>query len=129
MKLKEYNSENCVSLGRTHSPSISINTKTGLIRISVSAANLIGLADGDQVKFHQDEEEESDWYLEKVPSGGFAIREHTGSMIFNNTSLTRKIADSVEFQDKTGKCLVAGKPTEFQKRKLWGVLTSTLRNK
>lgn len=132
MKLKEFNAENCAGLGkRTTSPAISLDTKVGCNRINAAACSLLGLQEGDQVKFHQDQEEEADWYIEKVADGGFTVRKNnnTNALIFNSTVLAKKNAESVAFEGRSGKCLIAGKPTEFQKRKLFGVLTTGLRNK
>jgi hypothetical protein len=131
MKLKEFNTENCTGLRtRTSAPAITVDTKTGCNRINGAASELIGLSDGDQVKFHQDEDEEGDWYMEKVKDGGFELRKGPAgsTLLFNNVKLSKKIAESVAFEGRSGKCLIAGKPTEFQKRKLFGVLTSGLRN-
>lgn len=131
MKLKEFNSENCSGFSkRSSAPSIAIDTKVGCNRINREACERLGLKEGDQVKFHQDEEEEADWYIEKVSEGGFSLRKvGSGSALaFNNTALAKKIAESVAYEGRSGRCLIAGKPTEFQKRKLFGVLTSGLRN-
>jgi hypothetical protein len=131
MKLKEFNPENCIGANpRSKAPSITIDTKIGCNRINGSACELMGLSEGDQIKLHQDEDEEADWYMEKVKDGGFTLRKGPAgsSLLFNNTKLSKKIAESVAFEGRSGKCLIAGKPTEFQKRKLFGVLTSGLRN-
>jgi hypothetical protein len=129
MKLKEFNTENCCKMGRTTIPSINIDTKVGTVRLNKSASALMGISNADQVKFHQDEDEPGDWYIEKVKNGGFEVREvANGAMVFNNTAICKKIAESVEFSGRSGKCLVAGKPTELKGRTLWGVITRTLNN-
>jgi hypothetical protein len=131
MKLKEFNADNCASAPGGKSPTVALNTKTGLFRINKEACVLMDLSANDQIKFHQDEEEEGDWYIEKVKEGGFVLREKetiTKGLIFCSSHLAKKIAESVSFSGQSGNCLVAGKPTEFQKRKLFGLLTATLRN-
>ena len=132
MKLKEFNSENCSgTTKRSIAPCISIDCKVGTFRINREACELIGLKDGDQVKFLQDQEDTADWYLEKAKSGGFALRavpKTVGSLMFNNTPLSKKIAESVGFTGRSGRVLVAGRSTEFEKRKLYGILTGTLKN-
>lgn len=135
MKLKLFNSENTISIrGGGKVPSLSINQKAGLFSLNKEACTLIGLSDGDQIIIHQDEDEEADWYLEKVEEKGFVLRSKenvSSGLLFNNTALVRAIAASVEFTDNGGKALIGGTPTEMEKgkRKLWGILTTSLRNK
>jgi hypothetical protein len=131
MKLKEFNAENTIST-RTSAPVIGMNLKNGLFNINREVCDLIGLGDGDSVVFHQDQEDEQNWYLEKVKEKGFSVRKKenvTKGVIFNNTTLARAIAKSVAFEGASGRLLVAGKFTEFQRRKLWGIITTSLRNK
>lgn len=130
MKLKEYTPENC-GFSRKSSPAfVSINTKVGTISFSKEAVQMIELKDGDQVKFHQDESEESEWYVEKVKTGGFIVRtvKSAQSLMLNNSAVARNIAESVAFKGITGRCLMAGQPTEFKGRTLFGLLTSMLNN-
>lgn len=132
MKLKEFTPGNCpTSRSYSGTPTIGINVKTGLFRVSSVAKDIIGLKDGDQVILHQDDEDPINWYIEKVKDGGFILRqkESTGqALLFNNSTLAKHIAASVEFTGKSGKVIVAGEPTLFQKRKLFGLLTSYLVN-
>lgn len=133
MNLKEFTPDNCIT-GRSSSrvPSIGINTKVGMFRLNLEATELVGLKDGDQVKFHQDEDEPTNWYLEKVKEGGFVLRhkEAVGNgLLFNNMKLAKQIAESVSFTEKSGKCLLAGVPTQVNKRQLFGIITGTLRSK
>ncbi|MEJ7610646.1 MAG: hypothetical protein WKF88_05640 [Ferruginibacter sp.] len=134
MKLREYNSENTVSIrgGGVKTPSLSINQKAGLFSLNKEACALIGLTNEDKVIILQDEEETENWYLEKVKGNGFILREKenvSSGLLFNNTALVRSIAASVNFTDNGGRMLIAGSPTDLGKRKLWGLLTTGLRNK
>ncbi len=132
MKLKEFNTENTVSTrGGGTTPSIGIILKSGLFNLNQAACDLMGLKAGDQVVIHQDEEHVEDWYLEKVNSKGFVVRSKPQTqkgLLFNNTSIARQIAGSVEYNGSGGKLLIAGKATGFEKRKLWGLITIGLRN-
>lgn len=134
MKLKEFNAENLV-VQRTTTPSIGINCKTGLFNFNKAAVEQMGLKSNDQIVVHQDEEDQSCWYLERLNSKdtrkGFTIREKsnvTAGLLFNNVALAKLISESVAFTGKSGRLLVAGQPTEFNKKKLWGIITSSLRN-
>lgn len=133
MKLKEFNANNCFSSKRRSegAPCIAINVKVGLFRFNKPATELLGLDEGDQVLFHQDEEDPENWYIEKVDKNGFEVRIKAAigkGVLFNNTALARQIFSSVLFNGLSGKCLLAGQPTEFKKRKLFGLITSNLRN-
>jgi hypothetical protein len=129
MKLKEFNAEDFPNT-RTTAPAFSIDTKVGCNRLNREACELIGLKAGDKIKFLQDEEEEGDWYIEKVKEGGFVLRttKNATSLCFNSTPMAKKIADSVVFEGRSGRCLIAGQPTELNKRKLFGILTNSLKN-
>lgn len=133
MKLREFNPENCISVSqRKGQASISIDTKVGCNRITKAACETLGLKAGDCIVFHQDETDTENWYLEKVKSGGFELRENdkiTSGLLFNSVALARKIAESVDFTERSGRILIAGQPTDFQKKKLFGLITSSLRNK
>jgi len=129
MKLKEFNAENTKTSrgGGSKTPSIGINLKTGLFSINKTACELMDIKADDQVIILQDEEDKANWYLEKVKTKGFQVRskaEITTGALFNNTILARAIADSVEFKGKSGKVIIAGKPTALDKRKLWGLILS-----
>lgn len=129
MKLKEFNIENCGSNVRSTLPAVSFDFKVGAARVNREACLLVGLKEGDQVKFHQDLEEPENWYLEKVKSGGFELRKHAGpSLMFNSSRLAKRVAESVAFDGRSGRCLVAGQATVVEKRKLYGIITGRLRN-
>jgi hypothetical protein len=133
MKLKEFNSENCISsTSRVSAPTIMLDTKTGGFRLNKAAVNHLALKAGAQVKFHQDEDNPDEWYVEVVKEKGFVLRAGTGAnkecLTFNNAKLAREICDSVAYTGRSGRVLIAGQPTPVEKRKLFGLLTSGLKN-
>lgn len=135
MKLKTFTPKQYTNTrggGRNSTPSLSINTKAGTIRMNMAAAKQMDLKDGSQVLFYQDETDPENWYLGEVEKDGFVLRERKApnkGLMFNAAGLAREIAESVAFIETSGKCLVAGQATETSEGVLWGVLTSTLKNK
>lgn len=128
MKLKEFNAENTVS--RTGSPTLSFNTKSGVFNLNKLACELLNLASGDSVVFHQDETEAEDWYIEKAERNiGFALRgkDVKNGLSFNNTTLARTLADSAQYSAESGKILMAANYTHYEDRKLYGLFTSSLK--
>lgn len=129
MKLKEFNAENTITVrgGGNKIPAIGINLKTGLFAINKTACELLELKANDQVIILQDEEDKANWYLEKVKTKGFILRTKEGvttGVLFNNTTMARAIAESIDFKGKSGKAMIAGKATTLDKRKLWGLILS-----
>ncbi len=127
MKLKEFNEETCTQL-RSTLPSLGINFKTGLFNFNKTACDLLGLKNNDQVIFLQDEDEPQCWYVEKVKSKGFMVREKSNvstGVLFNNSNLAKQIKENVDADSKSARILIAGKATEAEKRKLWGLLFVT----
>lgn len=129
MKLKEFNAENTIA-SRSGIAAVSVNTKSGTFDFNKIACEQIGLKAGDLVVLHQDESEKENWYMEKVAKKGFSLRAKSAQtgLVFNNSSLARSVFESVELDKTSGRIFIAGKPTEFEKRKLWGLLTASLRN-
>jgi hypothetical protein len=133
MKLKSYDAVNLPN-ARTTAPKIGINCKSGAIRFNQIACDQIGLQPGQLVKFHNDEAEPMDWYLEIVKKDGFVIREKSksalaeGGLIIQSTSLTRLIFDSVAFEGNSGSITVGKESVDFEKRKLWPLITAALKN-
>lgn len=132
MNLKEYNPNNCTVAGGPcrYPASISLDSERGLFVINRSAAALMELEDKDRIVIHQDEEDPENWYLEIVADRGFVIRlsKTWANYKFNNIVLARKISESVGFKGRTGKMLIAGKPTKIGRRVLWGILAIGLKN-
>lgn len=134
MKLKEFNPETLPSIrGRqtANMPVISVNRKYGLIVLNIRACELLEVGDFHEIVIHQDEENPDCFYIEKVSSGGFLLKRNTGlskGLFFSNTKMVHIIFDSVGFEGKSGRLLIAGKPTILGKRKMWGILTNLLKN-
>jgi hypothetical protein len=129
MKLKTYNTTNIQTLSnQLRKPYLQVNTTTGLFNINKEAAELIGAGDGDQIQFHQDEDEPLDWYIEKVKKDGFVIRfkENVGKgFLFNSSKLARKIFDSVNCTEKSGRIFIGEEIIEG-KQKLFTLVTAHL---
>jgi hypothetical protein len=133
MKFQTFNTKNCQStVGRQTKPFIGINTKNGVFRINKSACELIGLSAKHSITFHHDEENEGDWYIEIVKEDGFELRQQSKDianvLIFNSSTLARKIAESVAFEKETGTIYLPKTPVKHEKRTLWPLLTASLRN-
>lgn len=133
MKLQTFNTKNCQSSsGRQSKPSIGLNTKNGVFRLNKSACELIGLKEKHSITFHHDEESEGDWYLEIVKEDGFELRPQNKTinnvLVFNSSTLARKIAESVAFEKETGTIYLPKSPVKHDKRTLWPLLTASLRN-
>ena len=130
MKLKEFNAENTMSL-RSEKPSLHINTKTGLFSFNKAACDKLGLVDGDQVTFHQDEEDPGDWYIRTLgkTGKGFALRAKENvskGLLFNNTSMARALVFSI--QDGLLSCRIplASEATKDGKSTYWALMTAAL---
>lgn len=134
MKLKTFNIENCkmARQGRVSKPSIYLSQKSGLFKVNKAGIDLMDLKVGQQVVLHQDETEEGDWYLEIVKDGGFPVRSSkknkTEVVVFNSKRLSVAIAESVAFIKNCGTILLPKEPVKFEKRTLWPLLTSCLKN-
>jgi hypothetical protein len=123
LNLIEFNADNVSSDG-TGVAAVSISIKTGIFFFSKSAKSVLDLSPGDMIQFLQDANEKTDWYIEKVKKGGFVLRVNKSkNFTFNNTVIARKIHDSLSDQDKSIRLLIAGQPTKFEKRTLWGLLS------
>lgn len=130
MKLKEFNAENTIS--RVGSSYMSFNTKSGVINFNKNACDHIGLQAGDSLILHQDEEDCESWFIEKATDEhcvGFSLRgkDIKNGLAFNNATLARALADSLNYRDQSGKILIASQPTEFENRTLYGLLTASLK--
>lgn len=129
MKLKSFNQENLPTSSKSK-PGIYINSKAGMFHISATAAEKLGLKDGDSIELHQDEENERDWYLSKSKKG-FALRNKKKDsdefgLIFNNVSLAKLIFESLGYQAQTGRCLFGAEPTVIKSVAYWPVITANL---
>lgn len=109
---------------------IGIDFKTGVFRISKTACEYIGLRKGNQIEFAYDESEKQ-WYVTKVETNGFELREGTASsgLLFNNIAMSEKIKITTDFIERSGKCLVGSEPITYSdKRKFFPVITASLKN-
>jgi hypothetical protein len=126
MKLKTFNTENTYSK-RESKPFILVSQKTGLFGFNKGVNQLLALKAGDQLQFHQDEENPDEWYLEKVKQGGFTLRDYKGgSLLLNNTTLARKIFESVECEKRSGR-LIIGAELKVGKQTLHTIITASLK--
>lgn len=129
MKLKTFNATNVVMV-RSFTPGIGVNSKSGLFTINRAACDEIGLKEGDFIQFLQDEEEPENWFIEKVKDTGFQLRgkgDEKSALSFNNTTMVRKIFDSVAYVKEAGRLLL-GEPVKFEKRTLRTLITLCLKN-
>lgn len=129
MKLIEFNPETLPSNGSGQSqlPRLSVSFKNGVFSINGPACDLIKVKAGDQVQLLQDEETPENWYIEKVKTGGYTLREKEGTTsprFFNSTQLAHCIKEFLETNGKSCRVPIAGEVTEFDKRKLYGLLIS-----
>lgn len=133
MKFKMFDPNNCPSL-RNYEPFIHLNTKTGLITINKTACDQIKLGGGDKIIFHQDDEDQENWYLQNLgkKGNGFEVRDKKGitsGVIFNNATLARKITESVLFTGLSGRCKLGEMKTVKGIGDIWTIITAALRNK
>jgi hypothetical protein len=131
MKLKLFNANNLPSI-RVGKPYIRMNSKTGLVAINSKASEILGIGYSDMVHFFQneEEEEEGDWFIEKVQKDGFALRykENQGHVhVFNSTQLVRLIFQSVGYEGIKGQILI-GEPVKNGKHTMFTLITAGLRN-
>lgn len=126
MKLKAYTPDSVPVRGRglrRGRPTINTST-TGLITISLDAADRIGLKDKQKqrVVILQDESEPENFYIEVVnaPSDGFQVRNDGSAKQFKFNS--KGLVVSMNGGEKNTTYLLAGQPTEIGKRTLWGLI-------
>lgn len=133
MKLKTFTPETC-PVQRSGDPFIHCNSKTGLININKFFCEKTGLTAKSIIQFLQDEETEGNWYLAIVnkKESGFELRhnDNTGKGLFlNNTSLVRKIFESIAFEHNSGRILLGESVSVKGHGDLWTLVTASLRNK
>ncbi|HMO32333.1 MAG TPA: hypothetical protein PKE63_02855 [Lacibacter sp.] len=128
MKLKVFNMGTVRNQQRTAKiPFVQVNAKAGVFTINRAAAELIGVTDGDQVQFLQDEEDPAAWYIEKVKTGGFTIRfKESAGLLFNSTELARIIFESVNCKYKSGRMLLGDRVNSLKGRIMFTLVTASL---
>ena len=129
MKLKSFSPENLPNQ-RVSKPQIGLNQTNGTVRFNKAVVEQIAIDDKDQVKFHQDEEEPGDWYVEVVKENGFPLRSKSsatgeGGLVLQSTALVRKIFDSINYNFVSGNVTV-GEPVKNNKQLLFPLITSQL---
>lgn len=113
MKLVEVKTKRNVRIG---TPIINFNTK-GAISFGKYTTDNMGLKDGDQVSFFQEEGKPKNWFVCKSESGLVVRNNSTGGMITNNISLREKLIKFLELDETENYSIPVGEPTE-----LFGVL-------
>lgn len=132
MKLKTFNPLTTpVARGQhTKAPSIHVNIKTGLFTLNKTAAELIGVIDGNMVQIHQNEDDPQEWFIEKVKKDGFIVRANSKegivfSYLFNNATIARMIFQAMK-TDKTSGRVIVGEEVKVDGHKLFTLVTASL---
>jgi bifunctional DNA-binding transcriptional regulator/antitoxin component of YhaV-PrlF toxin-antitoxin module len=128
MKLKTFNTTNTASVGRSSQPVISIS-HGGAFTINKSAAEQLGIAAGDRIELHQDEDSPKEWFISKCTTqSGFAIRQgyDAKGLMFNSSALRQLILKSCgkDASIAKGVRLPIG-PTAIE-NKYWPLFTAAL---
>lgn len=130
MKLKTYNITNTAPQ-RKAGAYIHMNSKTGLIFLTVGFVGKCDITAKSLVQFVQNEEDETEWYLEVVDKNGFALKrgneKKTKGLHLCNSSIVRSIFKSVGFEGNSGR-LPLGELVILGKRNLFTLITAGLRN-
>lgn len=130
MKLKSFNAENSASAHKTGAR-VHINHSSGVFTLSDTAVNTIGLAAGDTVELHQDEEQPKDWYITKSEKG-FKLRDKNkdakGMLCFNNVSVARELLSSINI-DGNASMLIATEATSLDGVELFAILTKSAKTR
>lgn len=130
MKTKVYSPSSSAYKPR-RAPVIAVN-KYGQIRFSSTVVEAMEIKGGDKVVFHQDEENLTDWYVQKIREGdGFIIRVHSGKThIFNSSNLVRRILKSCGIE-KIGSYSfpVSLEPTDINDLPAYALITAAVISK
>ena len=131
MKFKTFDSETCIPLrgAGIKTAAIGINFKTGLFRFNKEACEKIGLKPGNTVAFHQNEEEEADWFIQVGNPKGFLCRAKenvTSGVLFNNAALSKAIALPFNFEGKSANLKLGTEPIKIDKKTYWPIITGAL---
>lgn len=118
MVLRTYNADNTRHYKRT--PVIGVYVKTGELNFGKSALSKIDFKPGEEIVFHQDDEDPQTWYIEKVATGGLPFRnkKFNGSMFINSRSLVREISESLGIKTNF-QMYIASKTVYFEGRTLY----------
>ena len=128
MKLMEFNSSTS-KYRPSGSSLIRIDSKSGVLQLSANAARRIGLEDNSYIVVCQDLDRPQDWYIKKTDDqNGFKLRgTKSGSVMFNNAYIARKILQSAGITKQSATMLV-GNAIELYNEALFGIITSSVKN-
>lgn len=129
MKLKTYNSEN-LPVSSKSKPTMYINQKSGVFHFNANACERLKLKAGESIEFHQDEENNKDWFISKSNSG-FAVRNKDKSsdsmgVTFNNTTLAKLLFEKLEYNEQSGTVLIGSEAVKIGKIEYYPIITSYL---
>lgn len=128
MKLKEIIPQTRVG---HQAPALTVDLKYGVLRLNLAALKLLGISADAKLAFHQEEDKPENWYIEVNKSGAAALRvtpTKPGGKAIRAQVGCRGIANQLaECADvpagtRTFTLPIAGQPTMFEKRKLYGLL-------
>lgn len=123
MKLKVFNQHNSKA-AKSGERKIHFSKKSGLIGISKTATEELGIKEGDKLLLAQDEENPCDWFLAKTTDDeGFALRLKSGSSAFNCSSLVSRVLDSLKIEQSAG-FYNAKNPQKIEGKEYYLILTS-----
>ena len=129
MALKTYNTLNVRRNRQPLAPCIMLYRKQGILMFNATAQELMKIKAGDHVQFHQDEDDPSDWYVQKTKGKeGFKLRltSRNNYLALNSSFMVQTIYDSVGFTGINGKVLIGEKADGHAD--MWTMVTLALSN-
>jgi hypothetical protein len=124
MKLKVFNPQT-LPVVRHGEATVRLSDK-GVVALSKRTCEIMNLKAGDGIALHQDEDELSDWYLEKTKDG-YTTRTSGGNL----TGLMFNASSIVGLFDLNGKTSIrfkiAQEPTIVETQTLFAILTSAVK--
>jgi hypothetical protein len=129
MGLKTYNTLNVRRNRQPMTPCLMLYRKQGIIMFNSTAQELMKLKAGDHVQFHQDEDEPSEWYVQKTKGKeGFRLRltSRNNYLALNSSFMVQTIYDSVNYTGINGKIIIGDKIQDYGD--MWTLVTLVLRN-
>lgn len=127
MKLIEFTIKNTDTTPKTpYSVRFSLRSNNA---VNKSAAQLIGLLDGDRIVIAQDQHPPNEWYLSKG-KGGWQVRENArGAMTYHTRSLSRSILSSLAIKVATATFFLSEDPIELNGKHYWLIKTDSYRTR
>lgn len=131
MKLREFNSQNCLAV-KNVVPSISGNLKSGIVRLNKGLVALLKLNNGSPVVFTQDEESPEDWYI-ATKEGGLSFRKDRSGgssrdndvLVANSMYLVKSIVKSLDIPLLSFRMYVGTEPTEIEGILYYPIITKS----